>query len=260
MRKLMISALLATLLVAEFAAQQKPKGWPEWSKEEAERILNDSPWAQTQVETNTSEMTYSPTAGAAPATTRANSQPVVGIRSEQTERNKNRAQEGAYNQAVNVTYRVRFLSAKPIREAFAALILLRQGKTEPAATQVKTQMQQFVDGNYHDYIVVTVSYEGSDQRLTAKAFQDLGAAVADTLKNNTYLERSDGKRVFLMDYRAPIEDGLGAKFVFLRIVDEKPFLSANSGEVRFYSEVGPNVKLDRRFKVANMLYQGILEY
>ena len=259
MRRLAISALLTTLFVTALAGQQKSKAWSEWSKEDAERILNDSPWAQTQTDTNTSEMTYSPTSGTAAPLTSPSRTTTTGIRQEQAERNKNRAVEGAYNQAVSITYHVRFLSARPIREAFAAMILLQQGKPESAA-QLKSQMQQFVDGNYHDYIVVTVDYEASDQRLTAKAFQDLGAAAADTLKNNTYLERKDGKRVFLMDYRAPIQDGLGAKFVFPRIVDELPFLNGDSGEVRFYSEVGTNVKLNRRFKISNMIYQGRVEY
>jgi len=31
-------------------------------------------------------------------------------------------------------------------------------------------------------------------------------------------------------------------------------------ELRFYSEVGPNTKLNRRFKVSDMVYKGKLEY
>jgi len=42
-----------------FAQKQKP--WTEWSKKEAEKTLNESPWGQTQTETDTSQMTYSPT-------------------------------------------------------------------------------------------------------------------------------------------------------------------------------------------------------
>ena len=84
--------------------------------------------------------------------------------------------------------------------------------------------------------------------------------MADTLKNNTYLERNDGKRIFLLDYRAPVEDGIGARFVFPRIVDGRAFLNGESGDVRLYAEVGANVKLNLRFKVADMVYQGKLEY
>lgn len=101
---------------------------------------------------------------------------------------------------------------------------------------------------------------GTESRLTAKAFHDFSGAVASTLQNNTYLERKDGKHVFLIDYRAPIQDGLGAKFVFPRTVDGQPFLTSDSGEVRFVSEVGPDTKLNRPFKVSSMIYQGKLEY
>src|SRR4030095_7586320 len=80
-----------------------------------------------------------------------------------------------------------------------------------------------------------------------------------SLKNITYLERSDGKRLFLHMYQPPSADGLGAKYIFERIVGERPFLRADDNEVRFVSEVG-KVKLDMRFKVAQMLYDEKLEY
>jgi len=201
-------------------------------------------------------MVYSPTVGSAPGSGR--SARTTGIRDEQADRNRGRATEGAYNQAVTINYRIRFLSARPVREALAATILQRQ----PAASsaQAKREMQQFIDRNFSDYIVVAVTYDASDQRLSGKAFQDFNGALADTLRNNTYLERKDGKRIFLMDYRVPIDDGIGARFVFPRVVDGRPFLNGESGEVRFYSEVGANVKLNLRFKVADMVYQGKLEY
>ena len=257
MRRLAVATLM-TLLAAGLAAQQKPIAWTEWSQKDAEKILNNSPWGQTQTDTNTSEMVYSPTVGGAAGSTGSRPARTTGIRDEQADRNSNRAIEGAYNQAVTINYRIRFLSARPVREALAATIL--QQATSASSEQVKSQMRQFIDRNFGDYIVVAVAYDASDQRLGGKAFQDFNAAMADTLRNNTYLERRDGKRVFLMDYRAPVDDGIGARFVFPRIVDGQPFLNSNSGDVRFYSEVGANVKLNLRFKVADMVYQGKLEY
>lgn len=258
MGRLGIAALMTALLASGTQAQQKLGAWTEWSGQEVNRILNASPWGQTQTETNTAEMVYSPTVGSAPGSTPTRSARTTGIRDEQADRNRNRATEGAYNQAVAINYRIRFLSARPVREALAAMILQQQSAATVAL--VKGQMQQFVDRDFGNYIVVAVSYDATDQRLAGKAFQDFNAARADTLKNNTYLERGDGKRVFLMDYRAPIDDGIGARFVFPRIVDGRPFLISESGDVRFYSEVGANVKMNLRFKVADMVYQGKLEY
>src|SRR5215510_3607445 len=53
MRKLILIAMLTLLLNLE-AAAQNAKPWTEWSRAEAEKILNDSPWGQTQVYKTTS--------------------------------------------------------------------------------------------------------------------------------------------------------------------------------------------------------------
>jgi len=80
------------------------------------------------------------------------------------------------------------------------------------------------------------------------------------IKNNTYLEVKGGRRLFLQQYQPPTKDGLGAKFVFPRIFEEKVFITPESGDLRFYSELSNNLKLNMRFKVADMMYEGKLEY
>jgi hypothetical protein len=74
------------------------------------------------------------------------------------------------------------------------------------------------------------------------------------------LERNDRKGVFLIQYHAPINDGLGAKFILPRIVDEKNFISAETGSFRFYSEVNSQLKLNVSFKTSELMYNGQLEY
>ena len=259
------TAIALTVLFTVGAVAQREKPWTEWSKTEAEKMLTDSSWAQPQVETNTSEMTYSPTTGSASAPRTASPNTTASMRGEQAERNRNRSAEGAYNQAVETKYQIRFLSAKPIREALAAMIMLQQGDATSEDQKKKkellrTQMQEFVDRDFRDFVVIAVTFEANDGRLTGKAFEDFGAASAGTLKNNTYLERSDGQRIFLIDYRAPMGDGLGARFIFPRVLNGRPFLDVGMRELRFYSEVGPNTKLNRRFKVSDMVYKGKLEY
>ncbi|HKY44363.1 MAG TPA: hypothetical protein VJM50_14850 [Pyrinomonadaceae bacterium] len=58
----------------------------------------------------------------------------------------------------------------------------------------------------------------------------------------------------------PGRDGFGARFIFPRIVDERPFLTAEAHAVRFYSEFGTAIKLNMRFKIADMMVDGKLEY
>ena len=72
---------------------------------------------------------------------------------------------------------------------------------------------------------------------------------------NTYLELNNGKRLFLQEYQPPGPDGLGAKFIFARLVDGLPFIDPGHRIVRFVG-MGLNVQ----FKVADMMFGGVLEY
>jgi hypothetical protein len=234
--------LLATVITLTTNAQKKP--WQEWSRKDAETILNDSSWGKTQIETDISELMFRPQAAPDARSGRSNADPLRDERG------------GATNQATEVKYRIRFLSAKPIRQAFARVIALDQATEDP---KVKKYMDDFVERNFDKWIAVTVGLESRDQRFSAKALQAFASATTGSLKNNTYLERKDGKRLYLHIYQAPNADGLGAKFIFERIVDERPFLNKESGEVRFVSEID-TLNLNMRFKVAEMMYDGKLEY
>ena len=245
MLKLLCAALIIVSSVGTLSAQQT-KPWSEWSKKDVEKTLNDSPWAQTQTETDTAEMNYSPTIS---KTTNA--------RKEDTRiTDAANVESGAKNSAMSVKFRIRLLSAKPIREAFARMVLSAQQSPTPDLTQ---QLQGFVDRDFSEYVVVAVTVEASDQRYSAPIAQAFTGATADTLKTNTYLERKDGKRLFLMDYRPPASDGMGAKFVFARTVDGKTFISEGDS-VRFVSEFNDKLKLNARYKTSDMTYNGKLEY
>jgi len=234
MRKIAISLLLICALAALAGAQKKFKPWTEWSEKDAQKMLNDSPWGQTQTETNTAEMFYNPANRGATG-------------------NPTNDAQGALNQATSINYRIRFLSAKPVRQAFARSLILKNPKMEE-------QLRAFAEQKSEEWIVVAVTFDAQDGRFSGPAMQAFSSAITSTLKNNTYLELKGGKRSFLEEYKAPINDGLGAKFVFKRVVDGEPFIKPDSGEVRFYSEVSRNIKLNLRFKVSDMIYDGKLEY
>jgi hypothetical protein len=256
MKKLFLTVTTLILLVSVVVSQEKP--WAGWTKAEAEKILNHSAWGQTQTDTDVSEMMYSPTASPAGGGNPANgrSEATRGTTDRQ-QINSSRISQGATNQAVAVNYHVRLLSAKPVRQAFMRVIELTQAKRDEELLQ---GLRAFVERDFKDFIVVAVTVDATDPRYSAPVMQQLSSAAAGTLKNKTYLERKDGKRVFLMNYSPPIADGLGAKFIFPRIVDEKTFLTADSGYFRFYSEVNNQIKLNVIFKMSDLMYDGHLEY
>jgi hypothetical protein len=233
MKKLSITLMVVFAFVAVAVAQKKAKPWEEWNEKEVQKMLNDSPWGQTQTETNTSEMFYSP--------------------NDPNASGGSRAKEGAYNQAVSTNFRIRLLSAKPIRQAFARGVAMKN-------PQLMEKLRAFADQTSDQFIVVAVDYDSADQRFSGKAMQAFNSAVTSTLKNVSYLETNNGKRIFLQEYMAPIKDGMGAKFVFSRTIDDKPFITPESGFLRFYAEMGAGIKINMRFKIADMTYDGKLEY
>src|SRR6185369_428866 len=113
MNKALLAFLLAAMLAMISPGQKVPKSWAEWDKKDAEKILNGSGWGQTQDNTDTSEMMFTPT---------ANDTVTQNI----NQMSRDRQESGAKNGAIAMQYRVRFFSAKPIREAFARMIVLQK--------------------------------------------------------------------------------------------------------------------------------------
>jgi hypothetical protein len=249
MKRLSVPVVLVFLLLAVIATetaigQKQQKPWKEWSKDDAEKILNDSPWAHFQVDTDLSEMFFQPTTDARTSGGRA---PNANSRLEQ----------GATNQATSLKYGIRFFSARPVRRAFIRMIQFQQKNIEP---DVVARMNNFAEFTSDDAIIIAVTIEGTDKRSLGKAMQIIESAATGTLKNTTYLERNDGKRLFLDQYVPPGRDGFGARFIFPRVVDERPFLTTDYNDVRFVAEFGTTIKLNMTFKLADMKLDGKLEY
>ena len=241
-----VSACFVILVLAIASLAQKQKPWTEWSKKDVDKTLNDSAWGQTQTE------------GSDPNSSGGSSSAITQVAAPRAaDREINRQGEsGEAKPSTVVKYSVRFLSAKPVRAAFARKVLLAKGQSDEALT---TQLQTFIDRDFADYIVVSVGVEVADQKMAAPIMKAFTGATTEALQKNVFLERKDGKKLFLMDYRAPVEDGMGAKFVFPRKLEGQPFLS-EADTVRFVAQLNERMKLNTRYKLSDMLYDGKLEY
>ena len=239
--KIITSLCVAIICLIGFSiathGQKKSDVWTEWTRKDAEKILKSSPWAQTQVDTDLTEMFYTPTNRGGPNSSA-------------------RGREGATNQEVTLSYHIRFFSARPIRQALARLYQLQR---QPNAEEMQG-LESFANAVPEKVIIVTVSYESSDGRTAGRAMQIFESAITSTLKNKVYLERKDGARVFLQEYVPPGKDGFGARFVFPRFLQERPFISDDSGEIRFYAELAEAMKINMRFSTSEMKYNNALEY
>jgi hypothetical protein len=183
----------------------------------------------------------------------------------------------------HVNFRIRFLSAKPVRQAISRVMELKQKGA--LNEQLGAQLRAFAAADFPDYVVITVLCDSDQPNIRLQeATALLNNRTTADLKNNTFLELKDGPRVFLQEYQPPRNDGLGARFIFPRLVDGKPYIAAESGEIHFVSDLSQGASpasgvsrsqgggatgsssrsmsylLDRRFKIAAMNYQGKLEY
>lgn len=226
--------LFSSIGVSAMLPQEDEMAWRKWSKKDAEKILTDSPWAQNQ-KVDMTEMMADPNAPAARVT-------------------KSRTQSNT-TEPVNVKYEVRFFSARPVRRALVRLLELQN---KPPADVVE-KMLMFANTKASDSIIVTLTYQAEDPNSDRTIAAAVNTAVVATLKTDTYLERG-GKRLFLQEYYPPGKDGFGARFIFQRKVDDKPFIADNTGEVRFVAQFANGPKINRSFKVAPMMYNGELEY
>jgi hypothetical protein len=235
--------LIALTIMANSAiAQAKAKPWTEWSKKDAEKILNDSAWGQTQTISSSD-------ASISSAITKTQ-----GAGNESVSRS---GQSGESMGSKSTYYRARFLTAKPVREAFARLVVLSQPN---AGKDLTDQLQGFIDRDFGHYLVVAFTVDATDPKMAAGMMASMTRMNIDALKGKVYLERKDGTRMELVDYKPPIADNMGAKFVFEREIDGQPFLSPEAEYVRFVMEPSERLKVNLRFKVAAMMFDGKLEY
>ena len=236
MKKLLIVLLASYLAVSSVVAQKRLKPWKEWSKTEAEKLLTDSGWAHPQVDMELADPN------------RLNRSRVFGVGNEDARTRLNEER---------VAYYIRFYSARPIRQAFIRLLQLQQTNIDP---QTLARMNAFAEKQPEDSIVLAVHVDGPDTKPIEKVMQVLRTESTGQLRSVSYLERSDGKRVYLTEYVPPGQDGVGARFVFPRKLDGEPFLTSKFSSIRFISELGNSIKFDMIFKVKEMIVDGEVEY
>ncbi|HEY8204074.1 MAG TPA: hypothetical protein VIF81_05045 [Pyrinomonadaceae bacterium] len=229
---LFLLALSLSLSVVTSGQWQK-KPYKDWSEKEALAVLNSSPWGQTQIYTDTSHMF--------------------------DEGRRVLSNEKREIEVPEIRFRIRFFSSKPIRQATSRLVeLMQKGQL---SKQLAAQLDGLANADFPDYIIVTVTTEtGQAGSLMGIAASLLDRQSTANLQNNTYLSVKGGKRVYLSEYQAPRKDGLGARFIFPRIVDGKPFITSASDEVLFFSDLNDGPELSMRFKIKDMMFNGSLEY
>jgi hypothetical protein len=262
------------------------KPYFSWSEEQADQILNESPWVGLCV---------------------------AGLKKAQHES----LTAAGFQANWPVNYRIRLLSARPVREALLAQLsyakdpvrnpgaeaTVKAGDLRAAEAESKRQaaLKELVDKNPEDilvkgdddYIIVTVclaqfiqgwltgQYEvqkhsgtGSDRSPTMlgiepprsrSGWQEMGRPeVLVNLQTSdlipcTFLATKTGKRIPLIRYDQPGKDMLGARFLFPRKqANGTPTITAGDRELWFETRIADK-QVKVKFDLQKMGYLGKLE-
>ncbi|MGH9341098.1 MAG: hypothetical protein ACRD1R_16250 [Acidobacteriota bacterium] len=196
--------LLCTLV---FAHGSDTDDFRNWTLEQALEILNDSAWARHQTDTEVIAEIGS------------------GVDGEKE---------------IYSRYFVRFLSARPVRQAYARVgqilndydSLSRQKRRE-----VDALFQESLGLDMEDWIVIAVSFRSNDRRLEQRVRNSLQAQTSDTMKRLAYLSTERFPQLEIAAYYPAIEDAVGAKFVFPSRVNGIPVISSEDESLAFELEL-----------------------
>ena len=200
MRIALVSAVLLILLSGIGIAEDQ---YGKWSLSKAVEILNSSPWARHE--------TFTRVLGGIGS----------GISGEKD---------------IYCTFYIRFLSARPIREAFTRIQQIRGGYDSwnpEAKRKFDHAVQPALRMDFRHWIVVAVSFRSNDPNQETSVRRFFQSQTTDTLKNRAFLSTDAFPQVELAAYFPPRDESVGAKFVFPREIESVPLVSKESAEITF---------------------------
>lgn len=225
--------LLAALPAAGMVRDPSPLGkdFRQWTQEDSVWILNESPWARRE--------TFTRVVGGIGS----------GVRGEKE---------------ILSSYFVRFLSARPIRQAFLRIQQISNGYSEMPAGEKKRFDKMTQPGLHLDvrhWIVVAVAFRSNDSDQEIQFRRHFRAQTLETLKNTASLSTRRFPELQPVAYFPPQEDSVGAKFVFPRRMGGVPVVSQEDREIAFemQSPVG-SPQLRSIFQVQEMRLAGELQF
>lgn len=222
--KLLLFIWLCALTVTVSAQKVLEKPFQKWSKDEAVKILTDSPWVQT----------YQSNVGVA----NAESLQIARSQSQSTARGQQQKITGSSPNILGVApVIIRLHSSLPIRQAMVRLQQIEVGydkfdeKKRAAFDQATRNILECP--LCKDYYVVTMTKftNSSEQGVQEGLFQTM---KPENLKGNVWLLNDKGEKRELREFTPPKSAGNFAIFFFPRR-DEKnsELITANNKELKF---------------------------
>ena len=225
-----LALILGSGLAGTYAAGQAPDGpYSKWTLAEAVALLNNSPWARQETFTRI----------------------IGGIGS-----------GVSGEKEIYTTFFVRFLSARPIREAYARALQIRAGYdrlSEAQRSRVDAGLAGGLSLDVGRWIVVAVAFRSNDANLESQLRRSLELESRDSMRPRAFLSTARHGQIPLEAYFPPADELVGAKFVFPRTLEDGPAVAEDDEEVTFELDL-PTFEQDLRvhFAVAGMVSGGRL--
>ncbi|MGA7785765.1 MAG: hypothetical protein WB997_14070 [Candidatus Acidiferrales bacterium] len=239
---LIVGLAAATAWADDFWAK---KNWKEWSKGECNKILDDSPWAQRKIVENSSALTSQPSAS-------RTVDPSLG---------------GTSNLgAGEVTYRVRLLSAEPVREAMIRQEQIEKNYDKMTDDQKKSfdaQMDQKM-AKHPDSILIHVIFEGNTANLKTSLATYWESFPSDAIPQDVYITTDGGTRILPRSYTVKMAEN-EFDLVFPRSSNDQPVVAPGAKSVKLMIK-NPKIgdfkekMITFEFKLDKMSFGGKLEY
>lgn len=194
---------VAGLGIASGEIQAGEEPFWKWSLAKAVKILNSSAWARQETFTTV----------------------VPGVGSGQ-----------AGEKEIYTTFYIRFLSADPIREAYARILQIEHGYDRMSVEDKRRfdhMLEPVLGLDTDDWVVVGLTCRSNDPEQESQMRRYFHSQTTATLRDKVFLSTGQYSQIRLHAYFPPAEDSVGAKFVFPRTVDGVDLVAAGKGRISF---------------------------
>ena len=256
-RMWLIIFAMAVGLSWQASAQDEQKPFEQWTKQEAEKVLNDSPWAIEQEVRIRYAGTMTAVAGG-PTAAQANG---ALLRS-----GANTASLGGARAPVDFVFTLRLRSALPVRKALARLKQL-EAKNDKTGKKESADLDKVVKGLLEcpactDNYVLTLSSKSKESPGADAVYTVFGGAKLADLKRYLSIANERGERRELIHFVPPRVPGAEAVFYFPRL-DEKgaPLLTPESKTLIFNVTSGEvNEVVNFNINVSTIVAGGVVQF
>lgn len=206
-RRRNVFAVVGILAVAVLTAQAEDfwvkKDWKQWSKDECNKMLQDSPWSKTWSKGQVNLSAAMPSVSGA-------------------------ASEGAAGErAPEVHYVIQFRSALPVREAFVRMSQIQNKYDKMDAAQKKAfdaQAESILGKTYDDVILVHVEYGSNIQTFEREMAAYWKSIRPDAVPTDFYLINERGDRIEPVRFMSPAAGVYAFELIFPRMKNNEPFV------------------------------------